>query len=67
MSKCVGSEGNPHLRAERRANAIVELIGNFPQSKPDVQKRVFFPAFVPFSHRIEFTSISVQYLPETLS
>ena len=28
---------------------------------------VFFPAFVPFSHYIEFTSISGKYPPETLA
>jgi hypothetical protein len=55
MPTWIGSDGNPHPRAERRANAIVD---GEPRRPSMASECVFFPAFVPFSHYIEFTSIS---------
>src|ERR1017187_8198887 len=64
MPKRVGSDSNPHPRAGRRANAIVD---GAPRRPSMASEGVFFLAFVPFSHSIRIHFHLRQVSPETLA
>src|SRR5579872_996503 len=55
--------GNLKSGPERQTYTIMD--GHLPWTTPGVRKTCFLPAFVPFDHHVEFTSISGQNLRKT--